>query len=226
VQLEEILKLLGFTGFRLGGDMQVGAVEAGSKHMRMAHIEGCQNIVAGARIGGGGQRDAGHAGENVCQALEVAVFGAEFVAPGADAMGFIDGDQGNSLASQAVECARAEQALGGDVEEVESAVIEQVRDAGDFAWFELGMQRAGGDTELPQGRDLVVHEGDQWGDDNGGAIPREGRHLVAHAFATAGRHEDKCVLPIDDGIDSLFLESPELQPKNPVQDILGRLAGI
>ena len=61
------------------------------------------------------------------------------------------------------------------------------------------------------------------------AVPGRARagHLVADAFAAAGWHEHERVFTIDDGIDSLFLQSPEfLEPKNPVQNVLGCLARI
>ena len=69
MQLEEILKLLGFAGFGLGGDVQVRAVEAGGEDMGAAHVQRGEDVVAGARIGGGGQRYAGDAGEDLGEAF-------------------------------------------------------------------------------------------------------------------------------------------------------------
>src|SRR5208337_1585768 len=51
--------------FRGGGDRQVGAVEAGDEHVRVRHRQAAQDVGARARVGGGGQRDAGDAGEVV-----------------------------------------------------------------------------------------------------------------------------------------------------------------
>jgi hypothetical protein len=77
---------------------------------------------------------------------------------------------------------------------------------------------------LSEGGDLIVHEGDEGGDDEGGAWACEGGHLVAHAFAAARWHEHERVFTIDDGVDGLFLESPEfLEPEYPVQNVLGCL---
>ncbi len=53
---------------------------------------------------------------------EGAVVGAEVVAPGADAVGFVDGDEGGLAAGEHLGEAGNAQALGCDEEEVEGAV--------------------------------------------------------------------------------------------------------
>ena len=170
VGLKEVQQLRGFAELRFGGDVQVWAMEAGGEDVRVLHVECGEDVVAGARVGGGGECDAWDAGEDLGEALEVAVLGAEFMAPGADAVGFVDGDERQLAAAQAVERAGREQAFGGDVEQIQPAGIEKVGDAGGLARFELGVQGAGGDAKLAQRGDLVVHQRDQRGDDQGSAF--------------------------------------------------------
>ena len=85
----------------MGGDVQVGSVKAGGEDVGAAHVERRQYVVAGARVGGGRQGDTGDAGEDLREAFEVAVFRAELMAPGADAMGLVDGDERQVAAAQA-----------------------------------------------------------------------------------------------------------------------------
>ena len=52
-----------------------------------------EDVGAGARVGGRGQRQARHVGMVVEQRPELAIVGAEVVAPFADAMRLVDRDQ-------------------------------------------------------------------------------------------------------------------------------------
>ncbi len=54
-----------------------------------------------------------------------------------------------------------EQAFGRDVEQVEHAGIEVAADAAMLVGIKLGVQGGGGDADLAQGGDLVVHQRDQ-----------------------------------------------------------------
>ena len=70
------------------------------------HAQRGQDVDAGARIGGRGQRDARHAGETLRQAGEFAVFRAELVAPLADAMRLVDREQRDVPALQPLHACR------------------------------------------------------------------------------------------------------------------------
>ena len=58
---------------------------------------------------------------------------------------------------------------------------------------------------IADGIDLVFHEGDEGGDDNGGALADHGRQLIAEGLATPGRHNDKGVLATQNTIDNGLL---------------------
>ena len=214
----------GFALLGLGGDVQVGAVEAGGEDLGRAHVERGQDVVAGAGVGGGGERDAGDAGEALGELGEAAVFGAELVTPGADAVGFVDGEEGDALAGEALERAGHEQAFGGNVEQVELAGIEE---GGGFAGgggLDFGVEGAGAGAELAEGGDLVVHEGDEGGDDDGGAGQAEGGNLVAKALAAAGGHEDEGVAAAHDAVDDGGLQAAERRvTEDAAEHVIGRL---
>ena len=85
-------------------------------------------------------------------------------------------------------------------------MLDQVaRDAARFGGVEIRMQRARRDAELPQRRDLVVHQRDQRRDHHRGARPAQRRHLEADALAAAGRRQNQRVTAGDDVPHHLFL---------------------
>ena len=57
--------------------------------------------------------------------------------------------------------------------------------------------------------DLVLHQGDEGRDDDGGARQLGARELVAERLAGAGGHDGQGVLPLEDRADHLFLPLPE-----------------
>ena len=105
--------------------------------------------------------------------------------------------------------AGAEQPFRRDIEQVEPSGIELAPDAALLLRVEIGMQRAGGDAKLAQRRHLVVHQRDQRGDDDGGAGAAQRGHLVADAFAAAGRHQHQRVAAGQQMVDGLRLQAAE-----------------
>ena len=45
---------------------------------------------------------------------------------------------------------------------------------------------------------LVLHQGNQWGYDYRRALHQKGWKLIAKAFPASGRHEDKCIVALDE----------------------------
>ena len=165
------------------------------KHRRVVHAQRAQDVVAGARIGGRGQRDARHAGKHAPadrRARDI---------PGGTRGPIGETQCASSIANSAslqprqpIERAVAQQPLRRDVEQVQLLLDQVARDRlRASAGIELGVQRAGGDTDLAQRRDLVVHQRDQRRDDHRGAGAAQRGHLVADALAAAGRHQHQRV---------------------------------
>ena len=70
--------------------------------------------------------------------------------------------------------------------------------------------------------DLVLHEGDEWGHDDPGALPDQRGDLVAERLAAAGRHEHQRVAAAHDGVDDLGLLAAEgVVPPHGVQHLGG-----
>ena len=106
-------------------------------------------------------------------------------------------------------------------------LLDQV--AGDgtrLSEIDLGVQCPGIDTDLAQGGDLVVHQGNKGGDDHGGTGAAQSGDLVADALAAAGRHQHQRVAAGRHMPDNrLLLPAKSGKPKYPPQN-LRRLSAV
>ena len=103
-------------------DGEVGAAEAVDEERRIGEAQLGDDVVLDGGRGGGGEGDDGRGAQGGEVFAEHAVVGAEVVAPGADAVGFVDGDEGGLAPGEHLGEAGDAQALGRDEEEVEGAV--------------------------------------------------------------------------------------------------------
>ncbi len=151
---------------------EVGPVEVANEEFGVFECELMGDVFADLFGGGGGEGVDGAIGENLFEIGELAVFGAEVVAPVADAVGFIDGDGADAGVAEGVVQGGppTDEAFGGEVEHVEVAIAEVVEDLAAFIGGEGGVELRGGDAEGAEGIDLVFHEGDEGRDDDGGAL--------------------------------------------------------
>src|SRR6185437_17182241 len=101
--LEERQKLR--LGVGLGGDAiaDIGPVEAGGEDAGLAEDEALDDVAACRPVGGRGQRDARHFREALMQHRELAIFGAEIMAPLRDAMRLVDGEERQLAAREKIE---------------------------------------------------------------------------------------------------------------------------
>jgi hypothetical protein len=108
----------------------VGPVEGADELARVLQAQALDDFVAGRLVGGGGERNARHVGPAFVQQVELAVFRAEVVAPLRDAVGLVNGEQGDGAAVEQAQEALHQQALGRDVEQVVVAVEQAALDGG------------------------------------------------------------------------------------------------
>ena len=81
-------------GLGLHGVANVGAVEAADELLGAIQFQPRQDFPARLRIGGGGQRHSRHAGKPFAQNVQAQIVLPEVVPPLGDAMGLVDGDDG------------------------------------------------------------------------------------------------------------------------------------
>ena len=178
---------------------EVGAAEAMDKERRVGELELGDDIALHGGRGGGGEGDDGGGAECGKMFAEGAVVGAEVVSPGADAVRLVDGDEGGLAAGKHLREAGNAHALGRDEEEVEGAVEIVAAGLAGVVAAEAGVDA--GDAEAKGGElgGLVVHERDEWGDDERGAAAGDGGKLVAERLACAGGHDQQHVAAVCGG---------------------------
>ena len=223
-ELAQLVPAVVAAGDRVG---DVGAVEGGGEDAALFQLQALDDVGACQRICGGGERHAGHARKAFGDLGELAIFRAEVVAPLADAMRLVDGEEGDGRVAQHLLEAGRHQAFGGDVEQLQLAGIELVADVALFVSGQRGIEGGRLDALLAQGLDLVAHQGDQGRDNDGDAGTAEGRHLVAERLACAGGEQDDSIAPGDDMAHHLFLLAAEGgKAKDFAQDLEGVFQGL
>ena len=119
------------------------------------------DFLAGAHVRRGGQGNARHRGEQFGQLAQLQVFGTEIMAPLRHAVGLVDGEQGHLQTLQERQHARLHQAFRRQIEQLDFTPVDPL---GNFALLictQTGVQRNRRHAQLIEGRDLVVHQGDQ-----------------------------------------------------------------
>ncbi len=104
-------------------------------------------------------------------------------------MSLVNREQGNLPTREIRHEPLAGQPFRSDIEQLESAFAKVVVDFSGLRRREAGVEPGGGHASAGQVVDLVLHQGDQRGDDHGQAVEQERRELVAEALAAAGRED-------------------------------------
>ncbi len=93
VAIDDFANLPEQIGTPPGAIHQVRPVERADQDLRLGQAQLADDVVAHLRRGGGGVGMHGNAGKLVFQQPQAAVLGPEVVAPLADAVGLVDGDE-------------------------------------------------------------------------------------------------------------------------------------
>ena len=213
----EIGDALEFVVVRGGlGDAQaeVGAGEAvhedgGFAAAGLAEAEVGDDVGAHLRGGGGGHGHHADAGQAVDGEAEAHVVGPEIVAPLADAVGLVDGEQIDRQCAEVAPEAFVAEAFGRDVDEFVFAGAQVAQAGHELGAFEGAVEGGGGDALFAEAVDLVLHQRDERRDHDGDAGEDHGRELVAQRFAGARGHDDHGVAPAGDRSDDLLLAFAE-----------------
>jgi hypothetical protein len=191
------------------GVADVRPVEAADELVRVFELQPLDDVGAGQRVGGGGQRDARHARVALVQHGQRPVLGPEVVAPLAHAVRLVDREQ----AQGARWCRSSSRPRKRGVFSRSGAAYSSVRRRSAGALdvlggvpVERGVQEGGRHAGFVERADLVVHQRDQRRDHQmvtplPGALAGDGRNLVAQALAAAGGHQHQRVAAGGDVVD-------------------------
>ena len=95
-------------------DGEVGAAEAVDEERGVVELKLRDDVLLHGGRGGGGEGDDGCGAQRGEIFAESAIVRAEVVAPGADAVGFVDGDEGGLAAGEHLRETGDAEAFGGD----------------------------------------------------------------------------------------------------------------
>ena len=198
--------LFGLQDFKI----QVGPVKAGDQLHGVPKAQQPGHVGADLPRGGGGE--GGHhrppwQGGHKVPDLQIA--GAEILPPLGDAVGLVHRHQWDVQTLGQLGKPFGKEPLGGHIKQLifprpGSAV--GVPDVG----FGLGaVEKAGGDPRLPQRHDLIRHQRDEGGDDDGHPGQEQCGDLVAHGFAASGGHDPQHVTVGQNAVDKSLLPGAE-----------------
>ena len=155
-------------------------VAAGQEAERAGNVPA--DLGRGAARQGYGRR----ATEPVPRGAQRSVARPEIVSPLGDAVGLVDRKECGANTLLLELGGEPREPLGRDVEQPEGPIGEPAPDGFPLPVFQRAVQRGRRDTPSGCGRDLILHERDQRGDDEGEAARDQRRHLEANRFPPAG----------------------------------------
>src|SRR4051795_10569296 len=105
-------------------ERQVLAVETGADGTFRSDVEAAADVVEHLRGGGGGERQGALGAEELAEAGQLQVVGAEVVSPFRDAMGLVHREKRNRNPGDRLAEALVVEALGSHVEEAQRALAD------------------------------------------------------------------------------------------------------
>ena len=201
-----------FAGAVLAFDavLDIGPVEAGHIVARAGEVQALGDFRAGARVRGGGERDARHLGEFTVQQGELQIVAAEVVAPLRHAVGLVDGEQRQRRLMQQLQGARLDQPFRRHIEKVQLAVAYLLLQGLALLGAERGIQEGGAHPQRIERADLILHQRDQRAHHHAHAVAHQRRDLVAQGFTAAGGHQHQGVVAVDQVVDDGALFATEV----------------
>ena len=189
---------------------EVGPREAAHVLGRVGgQAEPLEDLVAHHGRGRGGAGQEASLGQQGQELADLHVLGAEVVAPLADAVGLVDGHERALETSHELTEAIEGEPLRGHVGELVAAPGQGSHAPADLVAVESAGQVGGGHAPGLEGGHLVVHQGDEGGDDQGRARKEGGGELVGEALAAAGGRHEQHAPHVEQGLHGLPLAGPE-----------------
>jgi len=144
--------------------VNVGPVKTGHKDLGVPQAQAADHFLPGGLVRRGGEGDAGHFRIALVQGGELQVFGTEIVAPLGDAVGLVNGKEGQPSLGlkpvQQIQAAVAEKAFRGHVEQVQVPVEKALFGFPHRFPILGGIEIGRLDPQLGQGIHLILHQGD------------------------------------------------------------------
>ena len=195
--------------FDLKGQAQVGPVEPAQKGGGGDAIEQARHDFGpGFLVRRGGKGGKRHV-QRAAQRADPQIVGAKVVAPLADAMRLVHGNQTGANATQHLHGCGRGQTFRCHVKQLDAAFVQALKNRLRLFPGIARSQGPGHDARRPQGPHLIAHQGDQRRDDHRHPIPAKRRKLEAQRLAAPRRHDRQNVLSRQNRLNDLGLTGAE-----------------
>ena len=178
---------------RFDSQKQIFAVEGGDELIGVAYRQRGLDVAADAVGGRGGNRQADGVGQAAAHPHQLAIVGAEVMAPFRDAMRFVDGQAIDAAFVEHNQRLRPQQGFGAGVDQLDTARFDLPGDLHVAVVGQSAVQVSRGHALLTQLHHLVFHERDERRDDDRQAGEEQRRQLVAQRLAATGGHDGQAV---------------------------------
>ncbi len=158
---------------------QVRPVKRADEDLRNLQLKLPHHVVAHALRGRRRVGMHGDSGKQFFQPPQRAIFRPEVVAPLANAMRLIDGEERHREVFKEIERALHHQPLGGQVQQLDATRADVGRNFAFFAGQKRAVHAGGRHTAIAQSVDLILHQGNEGRNDHRQAGLTEGRRLKA-----------------------------------------------
>src|SRR5690554_5080191 len=148
--LNEIEQLLASVALDSDRVADIGTVETGDENPRVCAEHALDDFGAATLIGRGGQGQARHLRKALGQHAELEILGAEIMPPLRNAVRLVDSKQADIAALKQPQGGFAQQAFGGEIEQLEPAGDKIALDVLAGAGIERGIEYRGGHTVVRQ----------------------------------------------------------------------------
>ncbi len=139
----------------------VGPIKPSYINLCPIHMQAFNDLTTGRGIGGGGQGQARHLGEALCQDGKPQIMGPKIVPPLGDAVSLIDGKQRHRQAGEKVQGALHQQPLRSHVEHIQLTTAGLLHNLVNLSTLQGGVDEGGPNAIETQGIDLILHQGDE-----------------------------------------------------------------
>ena len=172
---------------------EIRTVEGDADDLGVLHPHLHHHVFRHRRGGGGGQPQDGGTPQHLGGAPQPQVGRAKVVTPLGHAVGLVHGEQRKFHPVQLLLDGRGTDRFGGDEDQLDLPLADQ---------FQVGRPLLGGASRVDPGHgdplllqlgDLILDQGQQRGDHQGRAFQHQGRQLVGHRLAAAGRQDGQRV---------------------------------
>ncbi len=199
-QIEEGPKAIAFGSDLHDTEPEIRAIERAKMHGESPgpKAQYARDVGSDCRRCAAGESHARRTAQLVSRGAQRSVTRPKVVAPLGDTMRLVNGKQGRPDSSRGELRREGTEPFRRDVEQAERSGPRGVPDFVAFGRFQGTVHTRGWYSAGPRGCDLILHEGNEWRDDDGETATDQRRYLKADRLAAAGGKNGKGISARED----------------------------